>query len=126
MFSAACFFAVEYLKQLNPLTLVPPVTAMRKPTPNISRAARNRPKKKEHMGTIAFPTLSEDLLALFMFYCSLGQINQSEFTYRAYFYRALGVSDRRFFVLKSCARKVQVIMAHCGQVYQLSSSCFRS
>ena len=78
------------------------------------------------MGTIAFPTLAEDLLALFLFYCSLGQINQSEFTYRAYFYRTLGVPERRFFVLKSCARKVQVIMAHCGQVYQLSSSCFRS
>ena len=98
---------------------------MRKPTPNISRAACNR-TKKEHMGTIAFPTLAEDLLALFLFYCSLGQINQSEFAYRAYFYRTLGVPERGFFVLKSCARKVQVIMAHCGQVYQLSSSCFRS
>ena len=44
MFCAACFFAVEYLKQLNPLTPVPPVTAMRKPTPNFPYR-RNRPKK---------------------------------------------------------------------------------
>ena len=74
---------------------MPPVTAMRKPTPNISRGARNCPKK-EHMGRIAFSTLPEDHLALFMFYCSLGQINQSEFTYRAYFYTTLGVPERRF------------------------------
>ena len=30
------------------------------------------------------------------------------------FWRTLGVLERRFFVLKSCARKVPVIMARCG------------
>ena len=69
------------LFSLNPLTPVPPVTTHAK---NFSISlCRLQPPEKMHVETIDFPTLPEDSLVLLLFYCSWGQINQSEWTFWA-------------------------------------------
>ena len=48
----------------NPLTPVPAVTGHAKTHPQFPV-----PAVKNHVGTIAFPTLPEEILVLLLFYC---------------------------------------------------------
>ena len=103
---------------------MPAVTSHAKTHPQFPVLAVTGRRKACEDNIIAFPTLPEEILVLLLFYCK--QINQWEWewTFWAYFWRTLGVLEREFFVLKSGAQKVQVIMARCGPNLQTSRVLF--
>ena len=96
----------------NPLTSVPAVTCRAKTHPQFPVPAVTGRKKACENNRLSYPPWRDFGSPIVLLLLRTNKPMRMGFL--SIFWRTLGVRERRFFVLKLCARKVQVIMAHCG------------
>ena len=106
----------------NPLTPVPAVTGHANTLPQFPVPAVTGREKACEDNCLSYPPWRDFGPPIVLLL--LGQINQWEWTFSAYFWRTLGVLERQFLVFKSRAPKVQVIMARGGSNLQTSRVLF--
>ena len=78
-----------------------------------------------HMETFDFPTFPEDFLVVIVL-LFLRTNKPIRMDFLSIFSEDFRVLEKWFLFLKSCAQKVQVIMAHCRPNFKLLRSCFHS